>query len=266
MFIDSHAHLDYYDNHEDFLIYISNAIDKNISSILTINTSINKFNKLYDLIRDYNSLWCSVGEHPCNINESNIPSINQLLEFSKKEKVVGIGETGLDFYYSNKNKKFQYKSLQNHIEASYLSNLPLIIHMRNSDNELINHLSNENKKNSFNAVMHCFTSSRNLLYKCLDNGFYISISGIITFKNSNNLQELIKDIPMEKLLIETDSPFLTPVPLRGKINQPCNVYYIALFISSLLGINSNKLAKCTSDNFYRLFSKATKYNRIYNES
>ena len=262
MLIDSHAHLDFDVISKNIKKILNNALDNKISSILSINTKINNFNNLYKLIKNYKSIWCSIGEHPCNINENNIPT-KEIILSNINEKVIGIGETGIDLYRSKEFINFQMESFQNHIDASVESKLPLIIHMRNSENELINFLINQKKQ--LKVVMHCFSGSYNYLKKCLDNDYYISLSGIITFKNSALLQNMIHNIPINRLLIETDSPYLSPTPKRGKINEPSNLIYTASHIASILNINFDKLAEITTQNFYNLFTKATKYERIFYE-
>ena len=265
MLIDSHAHLDSDLLFPNFKSIIKNTNDNKISSILSINTKLTNFNIWYELIKNYKSIWCSVGEHPNYINANNIPTTKNILNLIN-EKVVGIGETGIDLYYSLDQIDFQFQAFKNHIDASIISNLPLIIHIRNSENELIDFLIKENKNNKLNVVIHCFTGSDNFLTKCLDNDFYISISGIVTFKKSINLQNTIKRIPLNKLLIETDSPFLSPVPKRGKTNEPSYLKFTANFLSSLLNIYYEDLCSITSENFYNLFTKAIKYERISYES
>ncbi|MBI28834.1 MAG: hypothetical protein CMI95_02940 [Pelagibacteraceae bacterium] len=262
--IDSHAHLDKDSSSEYFFNIIKNSIDNNISSILAINTKISEFDKLYNLVKDYKSIWCSIGEHPCNINKNNIPS-KKLILSKINDKVIGIGETGIDLYYTKNEINSQFEAFNNHIEASAETGLPLIIHLRNSEQELMNLLQNKNKQKKLNVVMHCFTGSYELLKKCLDNDFYISISGIITFKKSYELQDIVKKIPLNRLLLETDSPFLAPVPKRGKKNEPSYLIYTAEYLSSLLNIDFIELSSKTNDNFYNLFTKAIKYERIIYE-
>ena len=264
MLVDSHAHLDFHKLSSNFDNIINNAKENNISSILSINTRLDNFENLYKLINKYRSIWCSVGEHPCNINKNNIPTKKDILSHIN-EKVIGIGETGIDLNYSSSNIQFQFESFKNHIDASLDSNLPLIIHLRKSEKELMNFLINENKKNKLKVVMHCFTGSLDLLKKCIDNDFNISISGIITFKNALNLQNIVKNIPIDKLLVETDSPFLPPVPFRGKTNEPAYLHYTVLFLSSILNISYQELSEITYNNFYNIFTKATKYERIIYE-
>ena len=266
MFVDSHAHLDFKDLKNNFTKIFDNSIKNKISSILTICTKINEFQILTHLINKYNSIWCSIGEHPCNILKNNIPNTKIITDLSDHYKVIAIGETGLDFYYTKDNTDFQYESFNNHLEASIKTNLPLIIHLRNSEKETMEFLTKENKKNNLKVIMHCFTGNKKTLFECLNNNFYISLSGIVTFKNAYDLQNLLKNIPLDKLLLETDSPYLSPVPLRGKINEPSNIRHIAKYISSKLNISEENIGKYTTENFYKVFSKAKKYNQISHEN
>ena len=194
--IDSHCHLFFDSLINDFDSIISRAKKNNISAILSINTNPIDFESHYRLINTYNSLFISNGQHPENVNFSNIPSADYLKSFCKNEKVIGIGETGLDFYHSTENKKEQYKSFENHIEACLETKLPLIIHQRNSENEIIDILNYHQKRKKLNVVFHCFTGSSKLRNFCLDNNFYISLSGIVTFKNAEDLRKIIQPVPL----------------------------------------------------------------------
>ena len=260
--IDSHCHLFFNSLSDNLDQIIQNAKNNNITSILSINTKPNEFKNHYELLEKYKSVFLSYGLHPTDITSENEISKNDFIENCKNKKVIGIGETGLDFYHSDINKKDQYKIFEMHIEASYLTNLPLIIHQRNSEKEIMDIIYNYHKEKELNLVFHCFTGSENLLKFSLDNNFYISLSGIITFKNAENLRKTIKNISLSSLLLETDSPYLTPVPHRGKINEPSFVKYILDFLSIFFDINVNELEKITDDNFYKLFSKAKRYNEL----
>ena len=260
--IDSHCHL-YFDSlKNNFKTIINESIKNNVTSILSINTDPNEFESHYQLINKYKSLFISYGLHPDNVNSKNIPSLESLKFFSNYEKVIGIGETGLDFYHSNDNKKFQILSFENHIECSYENNLPLIIHQRNSEKEIIDILNYYNKKKSLKIVFHCFTGTTLLKNFCLDNNFIISLSGIVTFKNANELREVISSVPLSNILIETDSPFLSPSPHRGKQNQPSYIKYTAEYLSNFFNVKYKEFIDITDNNFYKLFSKAIRYNEI----
>ena len=258
--IDSHCHLNFDNLSKDFSSIIKRAKENNITAILSINTNPDEFESHYQLIKKHQSLFISYGLHPANVNSFNIPSIDSLKYYCEYEQVIGIGETGLDFYRSTEHKSEQYLSFENHIECSYETNLPLIIHQRNSEKEIIDVLNNYQKSKPLKIVFHCFTGSAKLRNFCLDNEYYISLSGIITFKNAQELRKIIKDVSLDYLLIETDSPFLSPVPMRGKSNQPAFVKYIAEFLSNFFNISLKQFIEITDNNFYKLFSKAKRYN------
>ena len=186
--------------------------------------------------------------------------VEQILLNCKNKKVIGIGETGLDFYHSTEFKKKQYEIFENHIEASITSKLPLIIHQRNSENEIIEVIKSYLNSYDLSIVFHCFTGSKKLFDFCMDNNFYISLSGIITFKNANELRNTVKELNKDFLLIETDSPFLAPVPLRGKSNEPSYIKHIYEYLSLFYDISLDDLIKITDNNFYKLFSKAKRYS------
>ena len=260
--IDSHCHLNFENIKDNIANVISKAIDSNITSILSINTNPDNFNEHYELITKYKSLYISYGLHPEYV--SNLKNITKdtITKHCKKNKVIGIGETGLDFYHSTKYKKEQYKSFEQHIEASIETNIPLIIHQRESEKEIIEVLKSYQNNDVLNLVFHCFTGSKKLRNFCLDNNYYISISGIITFKNAEELRSTLKDVPLSSMLIETDSPFLSPVPFRGKSNEPSNIKYIAEYLSNFLDVSLADIINATDNNFYKLFSKAIRYNKI----
>ncbi len=260
--IDSHCHLYFESIKNDFKKIIENAKNNKIKCILSINTDPFDFENHYNLIKDYKSIFISYGQHPENVKKNNIITLDNLLKFSNYEKVIGIGETGLDYYHSKENKNEQIKSFENHIECSYSNNLPLIIHQRDSENDLIDIIKNYHNKNPLKIVFHCFTGTDKLKNFCLDNNFYISLSGIITFKNAQNLRETIRDFPLNNILVETDSPFLSPEPRRGKVNEPANINFIIEYLSNFFKISINQLSEITDNNFYNLFSKAKRYSEI----
>ena len=261
--IDSHCHLNFESIKNNFLTIIDNAKKNNITSILTINTDPDQFDDHYNLIKDYKSIYMSYGLHPEHVTKTNIISKNLISQYLKIDKVIGIGETGLDFYHSIEYKKEQLRVFEEHIEASIESNLPLIIHQRSSENEVMEVLDSYQKKNNLKVVFHCFTGSSKLKEFCLDRDYFLSLSGIITFKNADKLRDTIKDVPISSILIETDSPFLSPVPFRGKLNEPSHVRFTAEYLSDFLQMSLSKIVKNTDDNFYNLFSKAIKYNEIH---
>ena len=261
--IDSHCHL-FFDNiKKNLTSIIDNAKNNNITSILSINTDPFEFTNHYELIKDIKGIYISYGLHPEKITNENLITKELIISNLSKDKVIGIGETGLDFYHSIKFKKQQFKIFEAHIEASIESKLPLIIHQRNSEIEIMEVLKKYQKSNNLKVVFHCFTGSDALKKFCIENNYYISLSGIVTFKNAIDLRDVIKDIPLSLLLIETDSPFLSPTPYRGKMNQPANVKIIGEYLSQLYEMSINKFENITDNNFYNLFSKAIRYNKIY---
>jgi len=264
--IDSHCHL-FFDSLRDKIPkIINNAKEKNISSILSINTKMEDFDLHYKLIEKYQSVFLSCGQHPETINNNNITTTKKIVTLCNNSKVIAIGETGIDLYHSNENIKYQYECFENHIQASLETNLPLIIHQRNSENEVIEILSNF-KNYNLKLVMHCFTGSKKLRDFCIDLNYYISLSGIITFKNANDLRNIIKDVPLNSILIETDSPFLTPSPYRGiKPNEPSYVYYIAQYLAEFFNLSIKEFETITDNNFYSLFKKAIRYKEILHEN
>ncbi len=250
--IDSHCHLD----HEPLYSNIDDVLKKSkidgIEKILTICTTIDGYKNVLNLVNKDEIIYGTFGVHP-HETKSNIVTKEQIIKNIKlNNKIIGVGETGLDFYYNNSDKTSQLKSFQSHIEASIELNIPLIVHSRNAEDETYDILK-RNKNNNLKILMHCFTGTFDFAKKLLTLGAFFSASGIITFKNSSKLQDTFKMIPLEKLLIETDSPFLAPVPMRGKKNEPSFVKYTLEKLSTLRKIEVNKLDKITTQNFNKLF-------------
>ena len=256
MIIDSHCHLNMKEFNEDLDLVVNKAYQENIKGMLTISTKIEEVNSIVAIANKYNNIWYSVGIHPHNVN-ANFKDINETVSSNiNNNKFIGIGETGLDYYYENSNKETQKKSFVNHINIARDLDLPIIVHTRNADEDTINILKNEYKRGKFRGLIHCFTASKELAIEVLQLDFFISISGIITFKNANELREIVKLIPIEKLLVETDAPYLAPVPMRGKRNEPSFVSYTASYLAKLLNISNTILYEKTTKNFFNLFNKA----------
>ena len=251
--IDSHCHLD----HEPLFSDLSNVIKRSkavgIKKLLTISTSLESFGRIKDIINKDEIIYGTVGVHPHETNTKLITSENIVKNFNENPKIIGIGETGLDFYYNNSDKDKQIKSFNEHIEASIETKAPLIIHSRNAEKDTFEILENYKNKN-LKILMHCFTGSRIFAEKLLSLNAFFSASGIITFKNSVELQETFKFLPLNKILIETDSPFLAPVPNRGKKNEPSFIDFTAKKLSELKNITKSELVKITTDNFNKLFN------------
>lgn len=255
LLIDSHCHLDklnYKFIHKNIDDVLKKALKKNVKIILNISTSINNFKDMIKLIKNKKNIFFSCGIHPLECRDKNY-NFNELCQLAKKNYVIAIGETGLDFLHTKNDKFNQIKLFQDHIKLSLKLNKPLIIHTRNSIKEILTILKKEESK-TCKGVIHSFTENLSSLYQILDLGFYISLSGIITFKNSNNLRSILNFIPMNRLLIETDSPYLSPIPHRRKENQPSFLYDLAKYISILKKISIEKLALITTNNFKKLFN------------
>ena len=251
--IDSHCHLD----HEPLLSNLDDIIkrskDVGINKILTICTTLDSFLRIKEIIKKDDMIFGTYGIHPHEVKKNKVSANLIIKEISNNKKIIGIGETGLDFFYNHSDKSDQMNSLDEHIQAALTLNIPLIIHSRNAENETLE-IFNNYKNNNLKILMHCFTGSKKFAEKLLDFNAYFSASGIITFKNSIELQETFKFIPLEKLLIETDSPFLAPEPKRGKKNEPSFVKYTAEKLANIKEISNSELINATSSNFNSLFS------------
>ena len=258
--VDSHCHLDFQDFDNDRDKIINNARISNVDYFLTISVNLEDFDKVYEVTQNYENIWCTTGIHPNNVG-SKINSIkfenikSKIINNLKNKKVVGLGETGLDFFRGKENKINQIESFMLHLYLSGDKKYPTIVHTRDADDDTINCLNESVKKYSSSGLIHCFTSTKQFAKKALDNDFYISFSGIITFKNAIDLVDVVKYVPLNKILVETDSPYLAPVPFRGKRNEPSHVNYTLEKISQIKKIKKDELIKITTKNFFTLFSK-----------
>ena len=251
--IDSHCHLDYepLSNNLDKIIQRSKEVG--IKKILTICTTLNSFTKIKEIVKMDKIIFGTYGIHPHEAKNDKISSDLIIKEIKTNEKIIGIGETGLDFFYNHSERFDQIKSFEQHINAAVKLDIPLIIHCRNAEQETLEIFKKYKNKN-LKILMHCFTGSKVFAEKLLDFGAYFSASGIITFKNSTTLQETFKFIPLDRLLIETDSPYLTPEPNRGKKNEPSFVIYTAKKLAEIKNVPNTDLIKKTTLNFENLFS------------
>ncbi len=251
--IDSHCHLDHEPLFSDLSNVIKRSKDIGIEKLLTICTSFESFSKIKELVKKDKIIYGTIGIHPHESSTNIINSYEIVKNLEENSKIIGVGETGLDFYYNNSEKKKQISSFKKHIEASIESNVPLIVHSRNAEKETFDIL-NEYKDHNPKILMHCFTGSKEFSLKLLSLNSYFSASGIITFKNSVDLQETFKLLPLDKILIETDSPFLAPVPKRGKKNEPSFIDFTATKLSEIKNISKSLLVESTTNNFNKLFS------------
>ena len=251
--IDSHCHLDYEPLISDLDNIIARSKFVGITKLLTICTTLESFVKIKEIIKRDNIIFGTFGIHPHEVKNDAVDSKFIVNEIKNNDKIIGVGETGLDFYYNHSDKQKQIQSFREHVKASIELNIPLVVHSRNAEKETFEIL-NQFKAQNIKILMHCFTGSTEFAKKMLNLGAYFSASGIITFKNSLELQETFKIIPNNKLLIETDSPYLAPEPNRGKKNEPSFVKYTAQKLADLKDISFEELANITTTNFNRLFN------------
>ena len=253
---DSHCHLDFADFNENLEETVDNAVRSGVSRMVTICTKLKDEPKVRNIVEKFDCILYAAGTHPMNAHTHPIINVSDLLEIAKHPKFVGIGETGLDYYYTKETQKDQKKSLLVHIEAAQRSNLPLIIHARSADKDISDILESEYKNAKFSCVMHCFSSGRELAMKMLDLGFFLSMSGIITFPKSTELRNIFSLVPIDRILVETDSPYLAPPPHRGKRNEPAYVALTAQKGAEIFNLSYEQFAKQIEQNFENLFSKA----------
>jgi TatD DNase family protein len=253
MLVDSHCHLDFPDFAAERETVIARARAAGVATMLTIGTRLDQWDAVRAIAESDPDIWCSVGAHPHEATDHAELTAARLVELAGHPRVVGIGETGLDFHYNLSPHDIQERVFRTHISAAAATGLPLIVHAREADDEMAAILR-ETRPHS--GVMHCFSSGRGLAEAALEVGFYISISGIVTFRNAEDLRAIVRDVPLDRLLVETDAPFLAPVPHRGRRNEPAFVAATAAFVAELKGVPSAELADITSWNFFRLFAKA----------
>jgi TatD DNase family protein len=253
MLVDSHCHLDFPDFAAERDAVLARARAAGVETMLTISTRLDQFPAVRAIAEAHDNVWCSVGAHPHEAAEHATMTVAGLAKLAEHKRVVGIGETGLDFYYDHSPRDVQELVFRTHIAASHASGLPLIVHARDADAEIATILQQERPHA---GVLHCFSSGRDLAEAALDLGFYISISGIVTFRKAEDLRAVVRDVPLDRLLVETDAPHLAPVPYRGKRNEPAYVAATAAAVAALKGVTPEELATVTTENFFRLFQKA----------
>ena len=256
MLIDSHCHLDFPELAGDEPGVLARARTAGVAGMLTIGTRLDQFERVRAIAERNGNVWCSVGVHPHEAKEEGQSTPDRLIEATRHPKVVGIGETGLDFYYEHSPRAEQAESFRAHIAASRQTGLPLIVHTRDADQETGDILEEEYGKGAFPGLIHCFGSGPEVARRALALGMFISISGIVTFKAAEGLRTIVRDIPLGRLLVETDAPYLAPVPKRGKTNEPAFVAHTAAKVAELKGIGVAELEAATTENFFRLFTKA----------
>lgn len=258
MLVDSHCHLDFPELSQELDDVIRRAELAGVGHMVTICTHIAKFDQIRAITERYDNVYCSVGTHPHNADKELNYSADNIIALAQHPKCVAIGEAGLDYFYDNAPREAQAQGLRNHIDAARATQLPLVIHSRDADEDMIAILKEGMEQGAYPALLHCFSSGRDLAMKALDMGLYVSLSGILTFKRSQEIRDIVKDVPLDRLLVETDAPYLAPMPYRGKRNEPAFVRHTAEILAEVKGVSLEEITSITTDNFFRLFSKAKK--------
>ncbi len=256
MLVDSHCHLDFPEFEDDRDAVIDRARAAGVGTMVSISTRVARFAALRAMVERYPDVWCSVGTHPNSAGEEPDVPTAELVRLSADPKVVAICEAGLDYHYDAAPRELQRASFIRHIAAARETGLPLVIHARDADDDMAAILEEEMGKGAFPAVLHCFSSGADLARRGLALGLYVSFSGIVTFKNSAAIRDIARDVPLDRILVETDAPYLAPPPHRGRRNEPSYVVETARVVADVKGVAPHILATATTDNFFRLFSKA----------
>lgn len=259
MLVDSHCHLDYMARDGDLDDVLARARNSGIETLLTISTSLETYPQVRDIAAADDRIFCTVGVHPHNAEKEPDVKAEQLIKLANANAdTVGIGECGLDYFYEHSPRDVQQAVFREHIAAARETGLPLIVHTRDADQDTVEILTDEMEKGAFTGLIHCFSSSDWLASRMLAQGFYLSISGIVTFKTAEALRETVSKTPLDRLLVETDAPYLAPIPKRGKRNEPAFTAYTAAKVAELKGVSDDEVASITTDNFFNLFKKARK--------
>lgn len=255
MLVDSHCHLDFPDFEEDRAGFIKRAGEVGVGLMVTISTRVRQFERIRAIAEAHENVFCSVGTHPHNADEELDVTADDLVRLAGHPKVVAIGEAGLDYFYDKAPRDAQAQGFRTHIAAARQTGLPLVIHARNADDDMMAILEEETGKGAFPFILHCFSSGAALAKTGVELGGYISFSGILTFRNSQELRDIAKTVPHDRLLVETDAPYLAPVPKRGKCNEPAFVVHTARVLAQTIGLFEEETARLTTENFFRLFTK-----------
>ena len=252
-FVDSHCHINFPELYQNIDSILSKMSSNKVTHALCVSVTLDKLQDIFEIANTYPHIFASVGVHP-DYEDIEEPSVEELCSLAKENKVIAIGETGLDYFRVQGDLTWQRDRFRTHIKAAIQSKLPLIIHTRNAAEDTLK-IMREERADQVGGVMHCFTESLDVAIEAIKLNFYISFSGIVTFKNASDLKEVAKAIPLDRMLIETESPYLAPVPYRGKINDPSNVIHVAEEIAKLKNISLEEVGQVTSQNFFKLFSK-----------
>ncbi len=255
MLVDRHCHIDRHEFAKDLDGVVERAKAAGVGILVDISTRIRKFDEVKALVERFDNVYGSVGTHPHNAHEELDIPVSEIVRLSRHPKIVSIGEAGLDYFYKHSTPAAQAEGFRNHIAAARETGLPLEIHTRDADADTLAILKEEHARGPFPAILHCFTGGRELAMGAVDLGLYVSFSGVISFKKSETLREIARDIPMERLLVETDAPFLAPEPYRGKLNEPAYIVHTAKTLAAVKGVSEDEIARTTTENFFRLFTK-----------
>jgi TatD DNase family protein len=258
MLVDSHCHLDFPDFAAELPDVVARAKSAGVGVCVTIGTKLSQFAAVAAAAARFPDVYCTVGSHPHEAEHEPLADSAPLLELAQAPKVVGIGESGLDYYYEHSSRAQQQKNFRAHIDAARKLELPLVVHTRDAEDDTIEILRDETGRGAFTGLIHCFTGTQRLAEAALDLGLYISASGIMTFKKSDALRDVFKSVALDRLLVETDAPYLAPAPYRGKRNEPAFVVHTAAQLAELKGVSLDGLARATTDNFFRLFTRAAR--------
>ncbi len=256
MLVDTHCHLDFPDFEDDLDGVVARALEAGVAKMVTICTHVTRFERVLAIAERFETVFCTVGIHPHEAGNEPEVSAQRLIDLARHPKVIGFGETGLDYFYERSPREDQRRNFITHIEAARMSGLPIVVHTRDADTDTADILRREMEKGAFSGLLHCFSSSSDLARTALDLGLYISLSGIVTFKKSAGLRQTVADIPTDRILVETDAPFLAPVPKRGKRNEPAFTALTAACVAGIKRLELNEFSKITTENFHRLFQKA----------
>ncbi|MCB1506495.1 MAG: TatD family hydrolase [Hyphomicrobiaceae bacterium] len=256
MLVDHHCHLDFPQFAEDFSGMIARAKAAGVGAMVTISTRVSQLETLLDLTTRDPDVYCSVGTHPHNADQEMDVTTEDLVRLATShDKIVAIGEAGLDYFYQKSTRENQAEGFRRHIAAARITGLPLEIHTRDADDDCKAILEDETAKGAFPAILHCYTGGMDLAMRAVELGLYVSFTGVVSFKKSDALREIVKAVPLDRILVETDAPYLAPEPFRGKTNEPAYVVHTAAAIARARGITPDEVAAATTDNFFRLFQK-----------
>jgi TatD DNase family protein len=255
MLVDSHCHLDFPDFADEIDTIVARAESAGVERIVTISTRVRRLGALLAIAERFPNVYCSVGTHPHQADEEDGISRDELIELTRHPKVVALGEAGLDYFYQHGSRQAQERGFRAHIAAARATGLPLVIHTREADEDCGRILDDEMAKGSFRAVLHCYTGGRELAMKAISLGLSISFTGILTFKNSQALRDLAAELPADRIMVETDAPYLAPGKFRGKRNEPSYVVETAKVLAETRGVSLEEISRQTTANFYRLFDK-----------